>query len=82
MGTFAQDFATDQQLAALADDTVSTGANTGLATYVDAIGNTKNLYEYQVYAINTAGETQPLDPLWNPAGYMRNVVEAVRVTAA
>jgi sulfite dehydrogenase len=32
-------------------------------------------------ARNRAGETQPLDPLWNPAGYMRNVVEAVKVEA-
>ena len=32
-------------------------------------------------AINTLGQSQPLDPLWNPAGYMRNVVETVRVTA-
>ena len=29
-----------------------------------------------------AGETQPLEALWNPAGYMRNVVETLRVTAA
>jgi sulfite dehydrogenase (cytochrome) subunit A len=33
-------------------------------------------------ATNTAGDTQPMDPLWNPAGYLRNVVETVRVTAA
>ncbi len=39
-------------------------------------------YMLKVRATNTAGDTQPLDPLWNPAGYMRNVVEAVRVTAA
>jgi len=39
-------------------------------------------YTLKVRATNMAGEIQPLDPLWNPAGYMRNVVEAVRVTAA
>ena len=33
-------------------------------------------------ATNRVGETQPLDPLWNPAGYMRNVVEPVRVEVA
>jgi hypothetical protein len=33
-------------------------------------------------AFNRIGETQPLEPLWNPAGYLRNVVETVRVTAA
>lgn len=31
-------------------------------------------------AFNRIGESQPLDPLWNPAGYMRNVVEQVAVT--
>lgn len=36
----------------------------------------------KVRASNRIGETQPLDPLWNPAGYMRNVVETVRVNAA
>jgi DMSO/TMAO reductase YedYZ molybdopterin-dependent catalytic subunit len=33
-------------------------------------------------ALNRIGETQPLEPLWNPAGYLRNVVEPVRVEAA
>ena len=31
-------------------------------------------------ATNTLGQSQPLEPLWNPAGYMRNVVETVTVT--
>ncbi len=35
-----------------------------------------------VRAINRIGESQPDAPLWNPAGYMRNVVETVSVTAA
>ncbi|MFY0480191.1 SorA family sulfite dehydrogenase catalytic subunit [Achromobacter marplatensis] len=38
-------------------------------------------YVLKARATNTAGETQPLDPLWNPSGYMRNVVETVRVDA-
>ena len=33
-------------------------------------------------AFNRIGETQPLEPLWNPAGYLRNVSETVNVTAA
>ncbi len=33
-------------------------------------------------AVNRLGETQSLEPLWNPNGYMRNVVETVNVTAA
>lgn len=38
-------------------------------------------YELKVKAINRIGQSQPREPLWNPAGYMRNVVETVRVTA-
>ncbi len=35
-----------------------------------------------VRAANRAGQSQPLEPLWNPSGYMRNVVEATNVIAA
>ena len=35
----------------------------------------------KVRAINRIGQSQPTQPLWNPAGYMRNVVETVRVNA-
>ena len=38
-------------------------------------------YELKVKATNRIGQSQPLEPLWNPAGYMRNVVETLRVTA-
>jgi sulfite dehydrogenase len=33
-------------------------------------------------AFNRLGETQALEPLWNPNGYMRNVVESVNITIA
>jgi len=33
-------------------------------------------------AFNRLGETQPMEPLWNPAGYLRNNVETTRVTVA
>lgn len=33
-------------------------------------------------AFNRSGESQPLEPLWNPSGYMRNVVERVPATIA
>ncbi|MFZ5791058.1 MAG: molybdopterin-dependent oxidoreductase [Pseudomonadota bacterium] len=39
-------------------------------------------HELMVRAVNRIGQSQPMEPLWNPAGYMRNVVETVRVTAA
>jgi sulfite dehydrogenase (cytochrome) subunit A len=38
--------------------------------------------ELKVRATSNGGEVQPMEPLWNPAGYLRNVVETVRVTAA
>jgi len=34
----------------------------------------------KVRATSHGGEVQPMEPLWNPAGYLRNVVETVRVT--
>jgi sulfite dehydrogenase (cytochrome) subunit A len=37
------------------------------------------LASLRVRATNRLGQTQPLDPLWNPAGYQRNVVEQTRV---
>lgn len=38
--------------------------------------------ELKVRATSNGGQTQPMEALWNPAGYLRNVVETVRVTAA
>ena len=35
-----------------------------------------------VRATNSAGQMQPFEPLWNPSGYMRNVVEGVNLKAA
>jgi len=39
-------------------------------------------HDLRVRAWNRAGHSQPMEALWNPAGYMRNVVESVKVTAA
>lgn len=36
--------------------------------------------QLKVRAVNSIGQSQPTDPLWNPAGYMRNVVETTHVT--
>ena len=36
-------------------------------------------YELKVRATNRSGQSQPMTALWNPAGYMRNVVETTRV---
>src|SRR6266702_8719863 len=39
-------------------------------------------HELKVLATSNSGETQPDQPRWNPAGYLRNVVETVRVSVA
>ncbi len=41
----------------------------------------KGTYDLRVRAWNRSGQSQPMDALWQPAGYMRNVVERVSVTA-
>ncbi len=39
-------------------------------------------HDLRVRAFNRSGESQPMEPLWQPAGYMRNVVESVKVVAS
>ncbi|MCD9120610.1 molybdopterin-dependent oxidoreductase [Cupriavidus sp. UGS-1] len=41
--------------------------------------NRKGTYDLRVRAKSRSGETQPLTANWNPAGYMRNVVESTRI---
>ena len=41
----------------------------------------KGALEIKVRATNRIGQSQPLEALWNPMGYMRNVVESTHVTA-
>lgn len=36
----------------------------------------------QVRATANSGETQPVEQPWNPAGYLRNLIETTKVTAA
>jgi DMSO/TMAO reductase YedYZ molybdopterin-dependent catalytic subunit len=38
-------------------------------------------HDLRVRAWNRAGASQPMQALWNPAGYMRNVVESVQLLA-
>ena len=61
------------------------GANHGRYSFhewtVRFIPGRRGPFELRVRATNRAGDTQPLTPRWNPAGYMRNVVETVGVTA-
>lgn len=38
-------------------------------------------HRVMVRAYTRGGETQPLEPLWQPAGYMRNVVETLTLEA-
>ncbi|AVA34041.1 oxidase [Cupriavidus sp. SHE] len=41
----------------------------------------KGAYDLRVRAVNRIGQSQPMTALWNPPGYMRNVVETTRVKA-
>jgi DMSO/TMAO reductase YedYZ molybdopterin-dependent catalytic subunit len=41
----------------------------------------KGNHDLRVRAWNRSGQSQPMEALWQPAGYMRNVVESVKVTA-
>jgi DMSO/TMAO reductase YedYZ molybdopterin-dependent catalytic subunit len=36
--------------------------------------------ELKCRVFNRVGETQPIEPLWNPSGYLRNVVETTKVS--
>ena len=45
------------------------GPGTGPRTYSDVIGNDKNVYEYQVYAVNTVGD------VWNYAAPMNKITQ-------
>ncbi|MDB6054260.1 MAG: oxidase [Verrucomicrobiales bacterium] len=45
--------------------------------YVPTAGN----ITLRVKATNRTGQSQPMEPLWNPSGYMRNVVETITVSA-
>jgi sulfite dehydrogenase (cytochrome) subunit A len=38
-------------------------------------------YSLQCCAVSRKGETQPKEQRWNPTGYMRNMIETVRVSA-
>jgi DMSO/TMAO reductase YedYZ molybdopterin-dependent catalytic subunit len=42
----------------------------------------KGAYDLRVRAWNRSGQSQPMEATWQPAGYMRNVVESVKVVAA
>ena len=41
----------------------------------------KGAHDLRVRAWNRSGQSQPMEALWQPAGYMRNVVESVKITA-
>ena len=41
----------------------------------------KGSHVLAVRAINRIGQTQPVEALWNPAGYMRNSIEKIKVLA-
>jgi hypothetical protein len=65
-------------VAALGDDLGRFSLREWSATLALAPGK----HRLMVRAANRAGQSQPLEPLWNPSGYMRNPVEVTNVTAA
>ncbi|MFI5460987.1 MAG: molybdopterin-dependent oxidoreductase [Isosphaerales bacterium] len=42
---------------------------------------TRGAYRLMVRAVSNAGEEMPASPRWNRSGYMRNMIEEIRVTA-
>ncbi len=42
----------------------------------------KGDHDLMVRAVNRIGQSQPMDALWNPSGYMRNQVEKTHVTVS
>jgi sulfite dehydrogenase (cytochrome) subunit A len=48
------------------------------ATWTPAAAGSRTL---MVRAVNTIGESQGYEPLWNPAGYLRNVIERITLVA-
>jgi sulfite dehydrogenase len=63
----------------------SLGRNLGKYSFREwqlPISLTAGAHELKVRATSNGGETQPMEPLWNGGGYLRNVVETVRVTTA
>ncbi len=49
---------------------------------IDLTPKSAGILALRAKATNSIGQSQPMAALWNPTGYMRNVVETVRVTAA
>lgn len=49
-------------------------------TFATRLGE-RGTYDLRVRATSQAGESQPEQPRWNPAGYLRNVIESVKVRA-
>ena len=57
-------------------------AREGELTFILPVNLAKGEHKLMVRALNRIGQSQPVEPLWNPAGYMRNVIETTRVIAA
>ena len=50
--------------------------------WTSALTLPRGTHEILVRAVNRVGQSQPLEALWNPPGYMRNVVERTSIIAA
>jgi DMSO/TMAO reductase YedYZ molybdopterin-dependent catalytic subunit len=50
--------------------------------YIQFTPKAKGNFTLMARCTNVAGEAQPNEPNWNPAGFMRNVIESTTVSAA
>ena len=65
-------------------ESVERGENLGRYSFREfrfAFVPPKGPHDLRVRAWNRSGQSQPMEPTWNPSGYMRNVVESVKVIA-
>jgi sulfite dehydrogenase len=66
-------------------DTAKLGKDLGKFSFREwglTVRLTAGAHDLKIRATSNDGGTQPMEASWNPAGYMRNVVETVRITAA
>jgi sulfite dehydrogenase len=56
--------------------------NYSFRTWQTTVKLAAGAHALRVRATSRGGEVQPLEPRWNPSGYMRNVVETVHVEAS
>jgi len=75
---FSSDGGATWSQAKLGDDYGEYSFREWKATFKPQAGNN---YKLLCMAVNNIGDSQRIEPRWNPSGYMRNVVETINVKA-